>query len=181
MKNLCLLLGALGLSACASGQSKFSKLETVPKVDLQKYVGEWHEIARIDHWFQKGCVDSKATYSLREDGDIDVLNECRLGPKNGKIKKATGRAWIVDSDTNAKLKVQFFLKSLKLSFLAGDYWIIALDNNYQYAMIGEERRKYLWILSREKNLPKTTLNDLVARAKREGFPTHKLLFDGERE
>ena len=177
VKKICLLFGALGLTACSSGHSKFSKLETVPNVDLQKYIGEWHEVARLDHWFQKGCVDSKATYSLREDGDIEVLNECRMKSENGKIKKATGRAWIVDSDTNAKLKVQFFLKSIKLSFLAGDYWIIALDDNYQYAMLGEESRKYLWILSREKNLPENTLNDLITKAERDGFPTQELLFD----
>jgi apolipoprotein D and lipocalin family protein len=178
MKIIYLILGAIGISACSSGSSNFSKLETVPYVDLNKYAGEWFEIARIDHWFQKGCVNSTATYIVRDDGDIDVINKCNVGAADGKNKEAKGRAWVVDHRSNSKLNVQFPLRGIKLPFLAGDYWIIELDEEYQFVMIGEETREYLWILSRSKKLPEETLAALVDKARNHGFPVDKLIYQG---
>ncbi|MDG1996310.1 MAG: lipocalin family protein [Emcibacteraceae bacterium] len=181
MKIICLLLAALGISGCASGSSAVSKLETVQDVDLNRYTGDWFEIARIDHWFQKGCVNSQATYNIRKDGDIEVINKCKVGSKNGKDKEAKGRAWVVDKTSNAKLKVQFPLSGIKLPFLAGDYWIIELDEDYQYVMVGEEKREYLWILSRDKIMPEETLRLLIDKAKMNGFPVDDLVFEGFQE
>ena len=82
-------------------------LETVPMVDLSRYVGRWYEIASFPTWFQKGCIGSTADYTLRPDGDIDVLNQCRKAP-DGALDSSRGRAWVTDSATNDKLKVQFF-------------------------------------------------------------------------
>lgn len=178
MKIISLVLGIIGLSACSSGSANFAKLETVQNVDLNKYAGDWYEIARIDHWFQKGCVNSMATYSVRDDGDIDVINQCKIGSADGKNKKASGRAWIVDKSSNSKLKVQFPLSGLKLPFLAGDYWIIELDEEYQFVMVGEEKREYLWILSRTKILPEETLKVLVDKARKIGFPVDSLVYQG---
>ncbi|MCF8474087.1 MAG: lipocalin family protein [Emcibacter sp.] len=176
MKIIGLIFSVIGLAACSSGSSNFSELETVPYVDLKKYTGEWFEIARIDHWFQKGCVNSKATYIIRDDGDIDVINQCWIGSEQGKMKEAKGRAWVVDKKSQSKLKVQFPLSAIKLPFLAGNYWIIALDEDYQYVMIGEESRKYLWILSRNKPLPAEILESLVEKAKVLGFPVEELIY-----
>tara|TARA_R110002096_G_scaffold257381_1_gene450757 strand:+ start:77728 stop:78267 length:540 start_codon:yes stop_codon:yes gene_type:complete len=178
MKIISLLLGVMGVSACSSGSANFAKLETVQNVDLNKYAGDWYEIARIDHWFQKGCVNSMATYSVRDDGEIDVINKCKVGSADGKIKEANGRAWIADQTSNSKLKVQFPLSGIKLPFLAGDYWIIELDEDYQFVMVGEEKREYLWILSRGKILPDETLKALVAKAKKADFPVDKLVYQG---
>lgn len=164
----------LGLGACSS--SNLPQLQTVERVDLDRYLGDWHEIARIDHWFQEGCINSTANYSMRDDGDIKVLNRCDIENSDGEKDEAIGRAWVVDEETNAKLKVQFPLKSIKLPFLAGDYWIIALEENYQYAMIGDPKREYLWILARDETLPQATLDTLIAKAKDEGFPTDTLIF-----
>ena len=129
-----------------------SPLQTVGSVDINRYLGNWYEIARFDHTFQRNCTATMANYTLRDDGDIRVINTCRIGSPRGKLKKAVGRAWIKDKKTNAKLKVQFFLSKIKLPFLAGNYWILELDDNYQYVLIGAPSRKYLWILSRTKNL-----------------------------
>jgi apolipoprotein D and lipocalin family protein len=173
-KTLIYIATMLGLSACSSGN--LPNLKTVEKVDLDRYQGEWNEIARIDHWFQEGCINSTANYTIREDGDIKVLNRCDIEGEKGEKDEAIGRAWVVDEDSNAKLKVQFPLKGIKLTFLAGDYWIIALEENYQYAMIGDPKREYLWILARDKKLPQSTLDRLITKAKDDGFPTEKLIF-----
>lgn len=178
MKIIPLVLGIMGISACSSGSGNFVKLETVQNVDLNQYAGDWHEIARIDHWFQKGCVNSMATYNIRDDGDVEVINKCQIGSTDGKSKEAKGRAWVVDQKSNSKLKVQFPLSSIKLPFLSGDYWIIELDEDYQFVMVGEEKREYLWILSRTKILPDETLKMLVDKARKTGFPVDSLVYQG---
>ncbi|MDG1709246.1 MAG: lipocalin family protein [Emcibacteraceae bacterium] len=178
MKIICLMFAAMGISGCASNVSNFAKLETVKNVDLNRYTGDWFEIARIDHWFQKGCVNSQATYNIRSDGDIEVINKCKVVSADGKTKQSIGRAWVVDHKNNSKLKVQFPLSGIKLPFLAGDYWIIELDEDYKFVMIGEESREYLWILSRDKIMPKKTLALLINKAKTNGFHVDKLIYQG---
>ena len=174
-KKLILIAAVLWLGACSSGN--LPNLQTAERVDLDSYQGDWYEIARIDHWFQEGCINSTANYTMREDGDIKILNRCDIEGENGEKDEAIGRAWVVDADSNAKLKVQFPLKGIKLPFFAGDYWIIALEENYQYAMVGDPKREYLWILARDKILPQSTLNGLITKAKEAGFPTEKLVFE----
>ncbi len=151
-----LLMLLLGVASMAMAENK--PLQVVPRVELDKYLGKWYEIATIPQRFQKGCTGVTATYTLRPDGDIKVLNECRKDSLNGKYKSITGKAWVADKTTNAKLKVQFFWP------FSGDYWIIELDSlNYQYAVVGHPNRKYLWILSRTPQMPDSLYNDLVSR------------------
>jgi len=114
-------------------------LEVVAYVDLDRYLGKWYEIASIPQWFQRGCVDSQAEYSKLSSSQIRVVNTCQV---NGRSKVAKGKAWIADPESNAKLKVQFFWP------FKGDYWIIELDADYQYAVVGEPGREALWILSK---------------------------------
>jgi len=130
-------------------------MDVVSDVDLERYTGKWYEIASFPQHFQRGCVASTATYTLRDDGRIDVLNECRDQSFDGELRQAEGIAWIVDpSQSRAKLKVQFFWP------FSGDYWIIDLDPDYRYAVIGHPSREYLWILSRTP----TMQPDLYMRA-----------------
>ena len=144
-------------------------LKVVSKVDLSRYLGKWYEIATIPQSFQKQCVGgTSATYTLRKDGDVDVLNACTK--KDGTISSAHGRAWVADKATNAKLKVSF-IPFLKLNFLAGDYWVIDLGANYEYAVVGHPNRSYGWILSRTPTLPKETLDGIFARLKASGYDT----------
>jgi apolipoprotein D and lipocalin family protein len=139
------------------------ELTTVSHVDVQKYMGTWYEIASFPQRFQKGCTASKATYTLRSDGDVDVLNECRLNSMDGKLKQARAKAWVVDSTTNSKLKVRFFWP------FTGKYWIIDLGEKYDYAVVGHPNRKYLWILSRTPKMSDELYNSILTRIQEKGY------------
>lgn len=144
-------------------------LPVVPRVDLGRYVGVWYEIARFPHRFQQGCFASTATYTLRDDGRIDVLNACRTGGPEGEIRSAKGIAKVVDPATNAKLKVSFFRP------FWGDYWIIGLGSEYQFAVVGHPSRQYLWILSRTPRMDEATYREILARLEALGYDTARLL------
>lgn len=141
-------------------------LEVVPKVELKRYLGKWFEIAHLPARFQEGCDYTTATYSLLKDGSISVLNECI---KNGKYKKAKGKAKIADKTTGAKLKVTFFWP------FYGDYWIIKLGQDYDYSVVGTPDRNYLWILSRTPHLDDMLFLELVEFVKAMGFNSSKLI------
>ena len=144
-------------------------LTTVSHVDLNRYMGEWYEIARYPNSFQKGCVGSKATYTLLDDGKVSVLNECYDGSFSGKLRSAKGKAWVIDKNTNAKLKVSFFWP------FSGDYWIIDLGKNYEYAVIGHPKRKYLWILSRTKEMDEGIYEGILSLLRDKQYDTSKLI------
>ncbi|MCL7488732.1 MAG: lipocalin family protein [Desulfobulbaceae bacterium] len=144
-------------------------LSTVHFVDLNRYVGQWYEIARYPNSFQKGCVGSMATYTLRDDGKINVVNECYDKTFSGKLRSAKGRAWAVDKETNARLKVSFFWP------FAGDYWIIDLGQKYEYAVVGHPERKYLWILSRSPEMDEKVYQSILARLQKQEYDTTKLI------
>lgn len=144
-------------------------LPVVPRVDLERYTGTWYEIARYPHRFQEGCYGSTATYTLRDDGRIDVVNACRQGGPRGELRSAKGIAKIADPVTNAKLRVSF------LRPFWGDYWIIGLGANYEYAVVGHPSRKYLWILSRTPRMEEATYLQVVARLETLGYDTARLI------
>jgi apolipoprotein D and lipocalin family protein len=150
-------------------RSEINTLQVVPFVDFKRYLGEWYEIARFPHRFQKDCVASKATYTLRDDGKITVLNQCYDKSLSGSLREATGKAWVVDKKTNARLKVSFFWP------FSGDYWIIDLGKDYEYAVIGHPERKYLWILSRTKTMTEDVYEAILKRLKVAGYDTSKLM------
>lgn len=161
-----LVLGVL--EAASAAADDLPPVRVVPKVDLQRYLGKWYEIASFPQRFQRGCVGSMATYSLREDGEINVVNECHKETLDGPIKVAKGHAWVVDKATNAKLKVMFFWP------FSGDYWIIDLGPNYEYAVVGDPSRQYLWILSRTPALEEQVLKGIRERLLEQKFDLSKL-------
>jgi len=144
-------------------------LRTVPSVDLSRYVGTWYEIASYPQRFQKGCTGTMATYTLRADGKIDVLNRCSRDSLNGRVTVARGRAKVVDKNTNAKLKVSFFWP------FWGDYWIIDLGRDYEYAVVGHPNRKYLWILSRTPVMDASVYEEILKRLGAQGYDTTRLV------
>jgi len=150
-------------------------LKTVGQVDLASYLGNWYEIARIPAWFQKGCVGSTATYSLREDGQIDVINRCFKETLAGDVKEARGIARITDTKTNAKLEVSFFRP------FWGAYWIIELDPEYRYVVVGHPSRDYLWILSRCPQMDDQTYSSLIERIKSQGYEIERLIHTDQPE
>lgn len=161
-----ILLSVLAAGAVALAAAK--PLEVVPRVDLQRYLGTWYEIATIPQRFQKGCVGVTAQYSLRADGAIDVVNTCRKNTLDGKVSSIRGKAWIVDKTTNAKLKVRFFWP------FAGAYWIIELDQDYRWAVVGHPDRTYYWILSRTPQMDPAVYDELIRRAAEKGYDTVKI-------
>ncbi len=148
---------------------------TVESVDLEKYAGKWFEIARYPNRFQKKCAgEVTATYTLKQDKKVEVLNECTK--ENGEITKALGEAKIVDDKTNAKLKVRFAPGWLSwLPFVWGDYWILELDGDYRYAVVGSPDRDYLWILSRETSINEESYSGLLRKVEEMGFDPKKLV------
>jgi apolipoprotein D and lipocalin family protein len=146
-----------------------SPLTVVPQVDLTRYMGTWYEIARFPQKFQEGCVATKATYTLRNDGKVDVLNECRLERFDGTLKRAKGTAKVADKTTMAKLKVTFFWP------FYGDYWIIELGENYEYAVVGHPGRNYLWILSRRPSMDEALYDRLLKYVAAKGYDLSRLV------
>jgi apolipoprotein D and lipocalin family protein len=165
------LLGALTATGCATTTTvrlQLAPLKTVPRVDLDRYLGTWYDIASFPQRFQQGCTGTTATYTKRPDGQIDVLNRCRKEALDGKEDAARGRARVVDSTTNAKLKVSFFRP------FWGDYWIIDLGSNYEFAVVGHPSRDYLWILSRTPTMDAAVYDGIIARLRAQGYEVDRL-------
>lgn len=159
------------LFACSTRQVAADRppLRTVPYVDLKKYLGTWYEIASFPQSFQKNCTGTTATYLLRTDGEIDVINHCKKGSLDGKDSIAKGRARVVDSQTNAKLEVSFFRP------FWGDYWIIDLGEKYEFAVVGHPKRNYLWILSRTPIMKEATYLQILNRLQAQNYDTSRLV------
>ncbi len=166
MKNLSLLLFLI-LAPLANGQTS---LETVDYVDVNRYLGRWYDIASFPQWFQEGCTNTQAVYELKKNGDLKVTNSCNKDTTTGKLKVSVGKAKIVDQQTNSKLKVSFF------GPFYGNYWIIDLGENYEYAVVSDPTKETLWILSRTIKLEKSVLDGILARLKTKGFDISKLNF-----
>ena len=151
-------------------------LPTQDWVEPTRYVGRWYEIARLPNRFQDQCTgDVAATYSLRDDGRFTVVNECRT--KEGGVDRAEGVARRADPNGPAsRLKVRFAPAWLSfLPWVWGDYWILELDRDYRFALVGEPSRKYLWILARDPVMDPAAYDALVAGARRLGFDTSRLV------
>jgi len=163
-KSILLLIPCtLWAGAPAPGTKPLPPMQVAPSVDLNRYAGKWYEIARLPNPFQRHCAsDTTATYTLRPDGKITVVNACRTA--EGRIKSATGTARVASGKgPNTKLKVTFFWP------FSGHYWIIDLDPAYRWAVVGEPDRKYLWVLSREPRLDGALYQQILDRAKRQGY------------
>lgn len=164
-------LSLVALTACSQTTTErlnLRPLQTVDQVQLAKYTGKWFDIAHFPQSFQKNCFATSATYTARSDGDIDVLNQCKKGSLDGKIDTAKGLARVVDAETNAKLKVSFFRP------FWGEYWIIELGDDYQYAVVGHPSRDYLWILSRTSQMDAAVYEGIIKRIKSKGYDPSRL-------
>jgi len=149
--------------------SKTAHLETIKNFDLKRYSGTWYEIARLPNRFEKGLVCVTAEYQLMKDGRIKVTNRGRKEKNTSEGTSAAGVAWVPDPAEPGKLKVSFFWP------FSGDYWILKLDQKeYRYVLVGDQSRKYLWILARTPSIEKEVHKSLADVARERGFPTEKL-------
>jgi apolipoprotein D and lipocalin family protein len=148
--------------------------EPVRTLDLTRYAGQWHEIAHLPMFFQRKCVDTiTATYTANSDGTIGVHNACRKN--DGEMDASDGLAKRVDGQPGA-LKVRFAPAWLAwIPMVWADYWVVDLDANYQWAVVGGPSRKYLWILSRKPEMDHQLFRKLVDRARQRGYSVDKLL------
>jgi apolipoprotein D and lipocalin family protein len=165
-----LVIAALLGSAAAAQDSSDRPVKVVPEVDLNRYMGTWFEIARLPNRFQGKCVgDITATYSLMEDGDVQVVNRCRN--EDGEVTEAKGVARRASNDgPNSKLEVRFAPSWLSfLPFVWGDYWIMVLAPDYSYVAIGGPDRKYLWIMARAPSMDDATFQGVLDQVKQNGY------------
>lgn len=158
----------LSLVGCSTLANDANLVRTVPSVDLQQYLGKWYEIASIPQSFQKDCVSNvTAEYAVAEKNRIKVLNSCET--QSGKFKIAEGRAKVVNTDSNAELKVTFVKIGGWIFTFGGDYWVIGLGDKYDYAVVGHPSRKYAWILSRTPYLSETQLHQATKALTDNGY------------
>jgi apolipoprotein D and lipocalin family protein len=165
MKNILIMLGLTIFGAAYSQQMP----SVVPAVDLKKYSGTWYEIARLPFYFERKLTCCTATYTIRDDGKVTVVNAGYYISDRTKKTSSTGVAWVPDKNSPAKLKVQFFWP------FNGDYWIIFLEKDYKYVLVGNPSFDNLWILSREKKMDETAYNMLLKIATENGFDIKPLI------
>ncbi|QDV89249.1 Outer membrane lipoprotein Blc precursor [Phycisphaerae bacterium RAS2] len=161
------LLGAGSLTGCqlfAPGPP----LETVSSVDIARYMGTWYEIAKYPNGFEQGCFGVTAEYTLRDDGTVRVVNVCRNADGTRNERNIEGFATVADATTNSKLTVYFFFP------FGAPYWIIDLDEDYQYAVVGDPSRTFLWILSRTPTLDEATYQGILDRLPAKGYDPARL-------
>jgi len=157
------------MASCGLSDEEIETMNIEQNVDLQRYAGKWYEIARFPHSFEKNLVGVTATYTIRPDGKINVLNEGFKNTLDGKYKKATATAKVPDPGNPGRMKVFFFWP------FGADYLILELDKeNYQYALVGSSSDNFLWILSRNPQMDDSTYKMLVKKAEDRGYQVNRL-------
>lgn len=162
---ICTLVGMGGCRSNSDGAVIDNR--TVQTFDVARFMGKWYEIARYDHRFEEGMTRVSATYTLLDDGRIEVLNS---GYKDGKYKEIKGKAKQPNPADPGKLKVSFFL------WFYSDYYVLILDPEYRYVVIGSSSDKYLWIMSRQPDLAENVIRDLLDQLRERGYDTAKLVY-----
>ena len=166
MRNKLTLFAIFVLAGCTGVPEG---VETVDGFELDRYLGTWYEIARLDHRFERGLSDVTATYSMRDDGGVRVVNRGRN--EEGEWDEAEGKAYFVDASDQGRLKVSFF------GPFYGGYNVIELDKaGYQYSLVSGPDRSYLWILARTPELDQQTLDRLVSKARKLDYPVDELIY-----
>ncbi len=164
-----LIISSSAIAFAGNGWSQSNQTSpmTVKYVDLKRYAGKWYEISKIPNRFQRQCAgNTTAQYTIRDDGKIDVINRCKK--EDGTTDEAIGIAKVDDPESNAKLKVSF-VRFLWRSWFWGDYWILALGKEYEFAIVGTPSRKYGWILSRTPEMDPNTYRSVIEKLKEQGY------------
>jgi apolipoprotein D and lipocalin family protein len=169
-----LALALIAFTAIAPAHAEPAPLQTVPSVDVPRYMGTWHEVAKYPNWFQRKCASStQATYTLQADGRVQVLNRCKTD--KGEWTEALGAARQIGGPNSPRLKVRFAPEWLSfIPMVWGDYWIIDLDPNYQWVVVSEPKREYLWILSRTPQMSAAIYQDLLGKLHHRGFDLKRI-------
>lgn len=165
-KRLCWLLFVVCVTGCVNVPDG---IEPVDQFELQRYLGRWYEVARLDHSFERGLNSVTASYSLRDDGGVEVINR-GFAQKDSQWREAKGKAYFVNEPSEGFLKVSFF------GPFYGAYVIFELDKNYQHAFVAGPNKSYLWLLSRTPSPPQSVIDQFTSRASMLGFDISELIF-----
>ena len=167
------IAGALAgtVAACSTLKRAENPPTVADEVDLQKYMGTWYDIAHYPQRFQRNCTGSQANYTLVDDETVRVVNTCRKGSLDGKLSKVEGKAVIGPEGNPAKLRVQFFWP------FRSDYWILAVDDLYQWAVVGDPSRESLWLLSRQPQISEAQKEKLLEIVRQKGFDPQQLVWE----
>lgn len=159
----------LGLGMATMTYAKDTPLKTVDRVELDRYLGVWYEVARKPLYFQNKCDRNvTATYTLNENGNVNVDNKCIT--KDGEQTQSVGEAFVQNAPFNSKLKVSFLPSAIRwLPVGRGDYWVLKIDDGYQTVLVGEPKRKYMWVLSRSAHPNETVINEYLDYAQSVGY------------
>jgi apolipoprotein D and lipocalin family protein len=168
-KNAIYILILLCFVSSCKGQNKTIDKTVVKDLDIERYLGKWYEISRYNHSFEKGLVGVTASYSFRGDGKIKVVNSGYKKTLDGKKSEVTEKAKVPDPNVPSKLKVSFFW------FFYGDYFVLELDKDYQWAIVGSSSDNYLWILSRSPQMEDGLYNELLRKISNRGYDVDKLI------
>jgi apolipoprotein D and lipocalin family protein len=176
MRLVIVLLAGLLLAGCATSGDDSLAPKTVHSVNLKRYQGKWYELARMPMYFQRNCAQSEAHYTLKTDGDMDVLNRC-LTPE-WKWEEAKGTATPQIPGKNDKLWVNFdnWFTRLLPGMSKGNYWVLYVSDDYQTAIVGSPNRRNLWLLSRKPEVNADTREELLSRARQQGYDTTRLIW-----
>lgn len=170
MRRIYLLImiwaAGLGLMACSGGPPP--KDHSVDQVDLVRYMGRWYEIASFQPWFQRGCNCTTADYGLMRGGVVAITNACRKGSPTGELDSAIGTAKVVQGSRGSRLKVTFQWP------FEGDYWVVGLDPEYEWVLVGHPYKKQLWLLSRQPVMEDALFKSLKAKAAKLGYDVSRL-------
>ena len=166
----------IGLGAATMAYAQTKPLQTVEKVELDRYLGMWYEVARKPMVFQKSCDrDVIAVYTLNENGNINVNNRCVS--KDGTKKQSIGEAFVQNAPFNTKLKVSFLPEAIRwLPVGRGDYWVLKADEDYQTVLVGEPRRKYMWVLSRSAHPDQEVIQEYLNYAQSVGYDLSDIIY-----
>ena len=173
MNRLCstTLALLLALGSPLAGADDLPPVRSVGQIDLARYAGKWFEIAAFPMYFQRNCLgDTTAEYTLLDDGEIGVRNRCSTA---SGFDEANGRAWAPEATQTAQLKVSFFWP------FRSDYWVVGLDPDYRWALVGNPNRKYLWLLSRTPQLPAIEQEKALQAAAAQGYDLGQLKFTAQ--
>ncbi|WP_320109287.1 lipocalin family protein [Acinetobacter piscicola] len=169
----CILLASVAMSSSLYAQDR--SLPTVPRVELDKYLGLWYEIARKPLFYQKDCHKNvTARYTINEYGNVEVDNRCLN--REGNELRSLGEGFVSNAPYNSKIKVSFLPETIRwMPFGRGDYWILKIDPQYQMALVGEPKRKYLWVLSRTPHPDEQKVTEYLRYAQTLGFSIKDLV------
>lgn len=151
-------------------------VQAVNQLDLNKYLGQWHEVARKPLFFQKDCAyNVTANYSLNPNGNVKVDNSCYKA--DGTMKQSVGEAYVQNAPANSKLKVSFLPKAIRwIPVARGDYWVLKIDSDYQTVLVGEPDKKYLWVLSRNPQPNQQVVQEYLNYAQSIGYDLSDVIY-----